>query len=102
FRLLRSCAIAAMSDVVRAFSRQEQRECGAHQVADLVKRAGAGSAQERFQFGERQFNRIEIWTVGWEKAQLGSRLLDGEANFGLLVSRQVIEHDDITALERRD
>src|SRR5207302_1617609 len=63
FRFSCSNAVAAMPDVVRALPRHEEREHRRHQLADVVERARPRGAEERLQFGERQFNRIEVGTV---------------------------------------
>ena len=71
------------------------------QRTDVVKRARAGRAEERFQFGEREFDRIEVGAVGWEKPELGAHGFDGGADLRLFVDGEVIEDDHIARLERR-
>ena len=89
-----------MPDVVCAFIRHEERERRPHQLADVVERARPGGTEERFQFGERHFDRIEVGTVGREKAELRTGLLNGRAHLGLLVDREIVEHDDIASAQR--
>jgi len=89
-----------MPDVVCAFIRPEEREGRRHQIADVVEGAWPRGAEERFQFGERHFDRIEVGTIGRKKAQLRARLLNGRAHLGLLVDREIIEHDDIASAQR--
>ena len=89
-----------MPRVVRAFGRGEEAERGRDQVADLLIIPRTCGAQERFQFGEGQFDRIEIGTVGREKPNRRPRLLDRGSNRGLLVDHEVVEHDDIARSQR--
>jgi hypothetical protein len=101
FRFLCSHAVAAMPDVVRAFIRHEERERRRHQLADVVEGARPGGAEERLQFREHLFDRIEVRTVRWEKPQDRTRLLNRDADFGLLVGGEVVEDDDVAGSERR-
>ena len=89
-----------MLRVVRAFGRGEEAERGRDQVADLVIVPRTCGAQERFQFGEGQFDRIEIGTVGREKPNRRPHLLDRGSHRGLLVDHEVVEHDDIARSQR--
>ena len=59
-----------MADVIRAFGGREELERDGHERGDLVEGARSGRAQERFQFGERQFDRIEVGTVGRQEPEL--------------------------------
>ena len=54
-----------------------------------------GAFGEGFQFGEGELDRIEVRAVGWQKPQVRAHSLDGDPDLRLLVSRQVVEHDDI-------
>ena len=101
FPLRRSNAVTAMPRIVDAFVGREQAERRRHQVADLVEAPWPRRTKERFQFREGQFDRIEIRTVGRQKAQVRARLLDGMSNLRLLVDREVIEDQDIAGLKRR-
>jgi hypothetical protein len=91
-----------VTGVVRAFVRREETEGDGDQVADLVKVARPGRPQERFELGEREFDRIEIRTVGREESQLCARGFDHPPDVGLLVRGQVVEDDHIAAAQRRD
>ena len=102
FLILCSNTVSAVLDVVRAFVGEEERERGADQLTDLVKRARPGGAEEGLQFGEGQLNGIEVRTVGRQKAEACAGVLDGGADLGLLVHREVIEDDDVAAPERGD
>ena len=91
-----------MADVIAAFDRGVEAERGGDELADVVKGARTRSAHERFQFGKREFDRIEVRTVGWEKAQRSPGSFNRGPDLGLFVHSQVIEHDDISRPERRD
>jgi hypothetical protein len=58
-------------------------------------------AEKRFQFGEGEFDRIEVGAVGWEKPELSGHGFDGGADLRLFVDGEVIEDDHIARLERR-
>ena len=88
-------AIAAVPHVVRAFCRGEKRKRGRDQVADLFETARPCGSQPRFQLGKGLLDRIEIGTVGRQKAELGARGLNGRVNLWLPMDRQVVEDDDI-------
>jgi hypothetical protein len=90
-----------MPDVVRALVRHKQSERRRHQLTDVLERAWAERAEERFQFGKRLFDRIEIRAVGRQKSQDGSRLLDGGADLRLFVGGEIVEHNHIPRVERR-
>jgi len=89
-----------MPDVVRALIGREEPESRSHQFADVVERAWTRGAEERLQFGEGLFDRIEVGTVGREKAQERTGLLNRRAHLGLFVSGEIVEHDDIAGAQR--
>ena len=64
FSLRCSEPIAAMSHVVATFGRREEAERRRDQGADLIEAARSRRPEERFQFGEREFDRVEVGTVG--------------------------------------
>ena len=89
-----------MADVVRAFRGREELEGDRHQRDDLVEVPGPGGAQERFQFGKREFDRIEIRTVGRQEPEVRAHGRECRADLGLLVDGEVVEDDDIARPER--
>jgi hypothetical protein len=91
-----------MACVVGAFLGREEGERCREQVADLVKGTGPRGAEECFQFGERELDGIEVGAVGREEPQVGARLRDRHRHLGLLVDGEIVEHDDIAGLQRRD
>ena len=90
-----------MAGVRRAFVWREQLERDGDQAADLLEGAWTRGAQEGFQFGEREFNRIEVRTVGREELHAGADLLDRGPDFRLLVDGEVVEDDDVAWIQRR-
>ena len=68
----------------------EEAQRRGQQVTDVVEGPRARRAEERLQFGEGQFDRIEVGTVGRQKAQVRADLFDGGADCGLFVHREVI------------
>jgi hypothetical protein len=91
-----------MPNVIRALVGHEEDEGCGHQLADVVECARTRRAEERLQFRERLFDRIEVRTVGWEKSQERPGLLNCHAYLGLLVGGEIIEHDDIARAQRGD
>ena len=89
-----------MSYVGRAFVGREELERDGDETADLLVASGPGRAQEGFQFGERELDRIEVRTVRRKEPNVCAHALDGGADLGLLMGRQVIEHDDVARVQR--
>jgi hypothetical protein len=89
-------------DIICAFIGQEEPERGSDQLADLIKRARPRGAEERFEFGEGLFDRVEVRAVGRQELQEGAGLLNRDADLRVLVRGQVVEHDDIARAQRRD
>src|SRR5215213_5864641 len=59
-------------------------------------------AQSRFEFGERQLDRIEVGRVLWKQFELCSRRLDRLPYALDFVDGKIVHHDNVAALERRD
>ena len=59
-----------MSRVVATFGGREESQGGRDQRVDVIEAARPRRSQEGFQFSEREFDRIEVGTVGWEKSEL--------------------------------
>ncbi len=90
-----------MPDVVRTLAGHEEAERRRHQLANVVEGARTRRAQERLEFGEGEFDRIEVGTVGREKSQERPGLLNRHAHLGLLVGGEIVEHDDIAWTQGR-
>lgn len=91
-----------MAQIVGAFRGGDEAEHADQEVADLVEGARARRPQDRFEFREDEFNRIEIRTVRRQKPERGARLLDGGPRGGMFVHGQVIEHDDVVGAQCGD
>ena len=84
-----------MADVIPAFVRREELERRGDKRQDLIKRAWSRGAEERFQFGECLFDRIEIGTVRRQKAEVRADRFDGGANLRLFMHSEIVEHHHI-------
>ena len=68
----------------------------------MIERAGPCRAEKRFQFGEGLFDRVEVRTVGRQKADVGACAFNRRANRRVFVDREAVEHDHIARAQRRD
>ena len=89
-----------MADEVSTFRGGEEGERGGHQRTDLVKGPWTRRAKERLQFGDGEFDRIEVGTVGRKKPELRADVFDRGAHRRLFVHGEVVEHHDIAGTER--
>jgi hypothetical protein len=89
-----------MPDEISAFRGREEAQRDGDQVADLVKGPGARGPDERFQFREGQFDRIEIRAVGRQEAEVGTDGFDRRAHRGLFVDGEVVEHHHVARAQR--
>ncbi len=83
-----------MAKEVGAFDREacdEIAECG----PELYDGSQCHRSQQGFEFGEGQFDRVQIGTVGRQVEQAGAACLDRLANAGNLVRAQIIHDDDV-------
>jgi len=90
-----------MSHVIATFGRRKKAERDGDEVADLIEGAWPRGPQERFQFSEGEFNRIEVRAVGRQKPELGARRFDRPTHLRLLVGGEVVEDDDVAAPQGR-
>ncbi len=72
-----------MPDVVGGFVREEECERRRHPQADLGERARPRGAEDCFQFGDRQLDRVDVRTGGWQKPELCADLFNGGAHLWL-------------------
>jgi hypothetical protein len=91
-----------MPDEVQAFLRREELQRDRDELDDLVEAPRSRRAQKRFQLRKREFNGIEIGTVGRQKAEARPDAFNGGLHLRLFVHRQVVEHDHVAGAERRD
>ena len=90
-----------MSDVVPTLGRRKERERGRGERGDVVEGPRSRRPHERFQFRERHLDRIEVGTVGRQKADLRAGGLDRHAHLWLFVDGEVVEHHDIASAKGR-
>ena len=90
-----------MPNEVTAFSGGEEIQGRRDQRTDLVKGSWAGGAEERLQLSEGQFDRIQVGTVRREEPELGPDGVEGGADRGMFVDREVIENHDVSRAQRR-
>jgi len=90
-----------VSDIVLTFGRGEERQRDGDELADLIEGARSDGTEERFQFREDLFNRIEVWAVGRQKPEVRARSFDRGADVRLFVHGEVVEDDDITGPQGR-
>jgi hypothetical protein len=89
-------------DEVQALPGGEKVQGNRDELDDLVEAARPRRPQECLQLCKGEFDGIEIRTVGRQKAQARARAFNGGLHLGLLVHREVIEHDDIAGPQRGD
>jgi hypothetical protein len=90
-----------VSDVIAAFRECKETERGRDQVAHVIETAWPRRSEERLQFGEREFNRVEVRTVGRKKPDLRADGFNRRADRRLFVHDEVVEPDDVTGAQRR-
>ena len=90
-----------MANVICAFSGCEEPQSRRDQLADLIETAWARRAKKRFQFGKGLFDRIEVGTIWRQESEVRARRFNRGANLGLLVDREIVQHDDIARAEQR-
>ena len=100
FSQLYSEPIAGVADVVPTFGRRVECESRGDEGGDLIEGTRPRRSQEGFQCGEREFDRVEVRTVRWEKAELGASRRDSRPDLRLFVHGQVIEDDDVAGAQR--
>ena len=68
----------------------------------MIETAWPRRSEERLQFSEREFNRVEVGTVGRQKPDLRADGFNRGADRRLFVDDQVVEHHDGAGAQRRD
>lgn len=90
-----------MPKEIRAVLREEGVERGNQMSQESVESAAGGGAQISFEFGEGQFDRIEIGTVRRKVNEFGSAALDGGCDCGAFVGGEIVGDDDIAWRQSR-
>ena len=86
---------------IRAVLWKEGLERGNEMSQKSVESATGSGAQISFEFGEGQFDRIEIGTVRWKVNDFGPAALDGGRNRGAFVGREIVGDDNIAWRQSR-
>jgi hypothetical protein len=87
---------------IAAFGGCEEAERDRDQIAHVVKRPRTRGSDEGFQFREGEFDRIEIWAVRRQEAELRADGFDRCAHRRLFMDGEIVEHDHIAGAERGD
>ena len=90
-----------MADEVATFRGRKQLQCDRDELDHLVETARSRSAKEGLQLCKRELDRVEVWTVRRQEFEPGAARFDRGSDLGLLVRREIVEHDDIARRERR-
>jgi hypothetical protein len=90
-----------VAHVIRAFNGCEESQCRRDQLADLIEAAWARRAKKRYQFGKGLFDGIEVGAIRRQESEVRAGCFNRGANRGLLVDREVVQHDDIAWAECR-
>jgi len=91
-----------VAEVVAAFGFLEVVEEFSAALPQGADGAFRGSAEEPLEFGEDQFDGIEVGTVGRQIQELRLGFLDRLPNSGDLVSIQIVEDDDVPGSQGGD
>lgn len=89
-----------MPDEIPTLLRRTQLQRDREELDDLIEAARPRRAEESFQFGECEFDRIEVGTVGRQELEARAARFHGCPYVGLFVRREIVEHDHISGLER--
>jgi hypothetical protein len=90
-----------VADVISALTGREQRERVGHERGDSIEGPRSVRAEERLQFGERLFDRVEVGTVGRQEPDRRADGFNRRADRWLFMYHQVIEDDDVAGAECR-
>ena len=91
-----------MAEIVRTFGGGKQRQRRGHRGPQVFHRTPPRCAEERFQFREPEFDRIQVGAIWRQVPELRARRLDPRADALDVMGGQVIHHDDVADVERRD
>jgi hypothetical protein len=90
-----------VSDEITTFGGRKQVESGGDQRSDVIEAARPGRPEKRFQFREGELDRVEVGTVGREKAEPGPDGFDRAPDLRLFVDGEVVEHHHVARTQRR-
>src|SRR4051812_31128084 len=90
-----------MGEKVCTVAWEEGVECGVEFFNQGAEGSCGGGAQMGFEFGEGQFDGIEVRAVGWQMQELGSTAFHGGGDGGTFVGGQMVGDDQIAGLQSR-
>ena len=93
--------LAAGGKVVFAFGRREQIDRLGDSVPEIVDGARNRVLQEGFDFGECDFDGIEVRAIGRQAAELCAGTFDRLSDSDRFVGGQVVHHHDVAWQESR-
>lgn len=68
-------------------------------MAEAANGSLGGFAQEGFEVAKGRLDRVEVGRIAWQVTQRRTGCLDGFAHTGDLMSFEVVDDHDVTALE---
>jgi hypothetical protein len=89
-----------MPHEIVALGGREALERGGDQRTHVIEGSGSRGAEERLQLRKREFNRIEVGTVRWQKPELRAGRFDGCAHGRVFVRGEIVQDDHIARLQR--
>lgn len=90
-----------MPNEIAAFVGRVQTQSHPHELDDLVEGARARGAQEGFQFGKGQFDRVEVRAIRRQEAQVRAHPRESRLDGRLLMDREIVQDDDVSGVQRR-
>ena len=90
-----------MMDVVAALGGGEARQTRTEERPERVDRAAAGFADDGFEFGEAQLDRVKVGTVGRQEAQRRAGRFNSVAHAVAFVRGEIVGNHHVTGLQRR-
>lgn len=96
-----SLDVSGVFEVIAAFLRREAIEQVANRVPEVIDGSLGGFSEERLEFGEYLFDRVEVGRIGRQVNQTGANRFDGLADALDLVGREVVHDDNISSFQGR-
>ena len=89
-----------MAHVIATFEGREEAQRDRDERIDLIEGTRSRCPQERFQFGEGEFDRVEVGTIRRKKSERRAEAFDRGPDRRLLMHGEVIEYDDVARSQR--
>jgi hypothetical protein len=96
-----SRVITAASEPVLAIPSADGGEGRAEGIPDRFGATGCGGSQLSFDLRPHALDRVEVGTVRRQEPKLGSCRMNGTSCRSVLMSTQVVEHDDVSRTKHR-